>query len=280
MSLWQALILGLVEGVTEYLPVSSTGHLILTSWLLGLADDPERWAAAFTFNIVIQGGAILAVLILYRQRLRRMAAGLLGRDDDGRRLAIHLVVAFLPAAVLGPLFDDAIETRLNGPWPVVWALFAGAWLMLAVAAWQKRRPEGAGLELEDLDARLAFLIGLGQCVAMWPGTSRSMMTIVVAVLAGLRLRAAAEMSFLLGLITLGAATAYKLVFGGGAMLAEIGWGAFLVGFAAATVSAAVAIKWFVAFLSSHGLAPFAWYRLVVSIALAAALLGGWLHVPS
>jgi len=276
---WQALLLGVVEGVTEYLPISSTGHLILTAWLLGFSDDPERWAAAFTFNIFIQSGAIAAVLFLYRVRIARMAVGLVGRDDEGRRLAVHLAIAFLPAAILGPLLDDVIEARLNGPWPVAVALFAGAMLMLAVA-WRRRRRGGdEGCELEAIDWRIALGIGCGQCVAMWPGTSRSMMTIVVALVAGLRPTAAAEFSFLLGLVTLSAATGYKLVLGGPAMFAHFGLGAFAIGFAAATVAAALAVKWFVSFLNRRGLAPFAWYRLVIAAALAAAILGGWLRVP-
>jgi undecaprenyl-diphosphatase len=276
MSWWQALLLGVVEGVTEYLPISSTGHLILTAWLLGLADDPERWAAAFAFNIVIQAGAIAAVALLYHRRLRRMAAGLLGRDDEGRRLAVLLGIAFLPAAVLGPLLDETIETRLNGPWPVAFALFAGAVLMLAVA-W--KRPGAGGRGLEAVDWRLALAVGAGQCLAMWPGTSRSMMTIVVGMLGGLAPAAAAELSFLLGLVTLTAATGYKLATGGAAVVAHFGVGALAIGFAAATVSAALAVRWFVGFLNRRGLAPFAWYRLALALLLAAALLGGALRVP-
>lgn len=278
MSWWEALLLGLVEGITEYLPISSTGHLILTAWLLGFAEDPERWAAAFTFNIAIQGGAILAVVLLYRRRLLTMAAGIMGRDESGRRLAIHLLVAFLPAAVLGPLLDERIEDQLNGPWPVAWALFAGALLMLAVVVW-RRRGGGSDLGLGDLTWRHALLIGLGQCVAMWPGTSRSMMTIVVAFLCGLGAVAAAEFSFLLGLITLSAATGYKLMTGGADMLGQFGLAPFLIGFAAATVSAALAVRWFVAFLNRRGLAPFAWYRLAVAAVLVAALSRGGLTLP-
>jgi undecaprenyl-diphosphatase len=278
MTWWQALLLGLVEGVTEYLPVSSTGHLILTAWLLGMADDPDRWSAAFTFNVTIQAGAIAAVVLLYHERLRSMVAGVLGQDAAGRRLATNVVVATLPAAVLGTLFGDLIEERLNGPWPVVVALFLGALLMLAVAWHQKgRREEGVGLE--DLGTLHAFWIGCGQCLAMWPGTSRSMVTIVVALVVGLRAVAAAEFSFLLGLATLSGATVFKLAGGGAAMLAELGVGSFVIGIVAATISAAVAVKWFVAFLHRYGLAPFAWYRLAVAFALAGAILSGWLTVP-
>ncbi|MEE8523630.1 MAG: undecaprenyl-diphosphate phosphatase [Thermoanaerobaculia bacterium] len=279
MSWWQAWLLGIVEGATEFLPVSSTGHLIIAAWLLGFGESPERWAAAFTFNIVIQSGAIAAVAVLYRQRLLGMAAGILGRNRTGRRLAVHLMIAFLPAAVLGWLLNETIETRLNGPWPVVFALFAGAWVMLGVA-WTRRRSNGEGFGLADVDWRIALWIGGVQCLAMWPGTSRSMVTIVAALLLGLHAAAAAEFSFLLGLITLTAATGYKLVQGGPEMLEHFGAGAVAVGFAAATVSAALAIRWFVAFLNRRGLAPFAWYRLAVAIALAAAILAGWLRVPA
>jgi undecaprenyl-diphosphatase len=310
MTWWEALVLGIVEGVTEYLPVSSTGHLILAAWLLGLHEDPAQWQAAYTFTIVIQAGAIAAVLGLYRARLMQMARGLLGRDLEGRRLAVHLLVAFLPAAVLGPLLDDRIEEYLTGPWPVVGALFVGAWLMLAVAKSRSlNKPlvdsaagsdgasgdrgasggggagggeEGqsqAGRSLQDMDWRMAVLIGFGQCIAMWPGTSRSMMTIVAALMLGLRPKDAAEFSFLLGLVTLSAATVFKGAKHGSEMVDQIGWTNIGLGFLAATVSAALAVKWFVAFLNRHGLAPFGWYRLALAIVLALLLWSGILTAP-
>ncbi len=281
MSWWEALILGVVEGLTEYLPVSSTGHLILASWLLGLGDTPQRWAATFSFNIVIQAGAILAVLGLYWGRVMQMGRGLLGKDPAGLRLAINLLLAFLPAAVLGPLLAGRIEAHLNGPWPVVAALFVGAWLMLAVA--YSRRLQGTVHKGRDIDAvtwQIALLIGFGQCIAMWPGTSRSMITIVAALMLGLRPRAAAEFSFLLGLITLSAATGYKTLDGGAAMLTEFGIAPIVIGMVASTISAALAVKWFIAFLTRHGLGPFGWYRLGVAVLFAALLLLGVLHVPA
>lgn len=281
MTWWDALILGIVEGVTEYLPVSSTGHLILTAWLLGLSGDAHRWAATFSFNIVIQAGAILAVLGLYRQRVGQMIRGLLGRDLLGLKLAINLLVAFLPAAVLGLLLDKKIEEHLNGPWPVVIALFAGAILMLWVAynPTGKRSPD-AGKEIDSLSWRAAAFIGLAQCVAMWPGTSRSMMCIVAALLLGLRPRAAAEFTFLLGLITLTAATGYKGLKDGRDMYEQIGPLPIVIGVVAATISAALAVKWFVSFLNRHGLAPFGWYRLILAGLFAALLIMGVLHLPA
>ncbi len=274
MTWWQALILGVVEGLTEYLPVSSTGHLILTTWLLGLNGTEEQTSATYTFNITIQAGAIAAVLGLYRARVGQMTRGLMGRDDAGRRLAINLVIAFLPAAALGPLLDDRIEGYLNGPWPVVAALFVGAWLMIAVAYSRRlQRNQHSGRDIDQVNWKMALLIGFGQCVAMWPGTSRSMMTIVAALMLGLRPKAAAEFSFLLGLITLSAATGYKALGSGQEMLDVIGVGPIVVGFIAATVSAALAVKWFVAFLTKHSLAPFGWYRLALAAAIAGLLLG-------
>ncbi len=281
MSWWQALILGIVEGLTEYLPVSSTGHLILVAWLLGLSNTQEQWDAVNTFNIVIQSGAILAVLGLYWPRVTQMARGLLGRDPAGLNLAINVLLAFLPAAVLGPLLSSNIEAYLFHPWPVVGALFAGAWLMLAVAYGRRfTRTEHTGRDLDHVTWQIALLIGFGQCLAMWPGTSRSMITIVAALMLGLRPRAAAEFSFLLGLVTLSAATGYKAVFDGAQMLEHITPASFAVGLVASTISALLAVKWFVAFLTRHGLAPFGWYRLGLALALAVLLLVGWLTFPT
>ncbi|MAE65527.1 MAG: UDP-diphosphatase [Phycisphaeraceae bacterium] len=273
MTWWQALILGIVEGVTEYLPVSSTGHLILASWLMGLDRTDELKQAVDTFSIVVQAGAIAAVLGLYRSRVVQMLRGLMGRDDEGRRLAINLAVAFLPAALLGPLLADAIESHLFHPWPVVGALFLGAWLMIAVG-WQRKDDADAGLELEGLTLKIALMIGIGQCLAMWPGTSRSMMTIVTALALGLRPRAAAEFSFLLGLITLTAATGYKAVFGASQMLEQMALSSVIIGLVAATLSAAIAVHWFVAMLVRHGLAPFGWYRLALAAVLGLCLWFG------
>lgn len=275
MTWWQALILGLVEGLTEYLPVSSTGHLILVQWLLGLDATDCQKQAINSYNIVIQAGAIAAVLGLYWSRIKQMAWGLGGRDEAGRRLLVNLVIAFLPAAVFGPLLHVRIKYYLFETWPVIAALFVGALLMLAVAT--NRRLSGLNQEGRDLDQlgwKLALLIGFSQCIAMWPGTSRSMMAIVAAMLLGLRARAAAEFSFLLGLLTLSAATAFEVRQAGGDMIRNVGWAAIVVGFIAATCSAAIAVRWFIRFLNRHGLAPFGWYRLVLASVLTVLILTG------
>lgn len=277
MEWWQAVVLGLVEGITEYLPISSTGHLILTSSLLGLRT-PENAGALATFEIAIQGGAILAVLGLYRHRVPQTWNGLRGRDPVGRRLLGNLILAFLPAALLGPLLDDPIEAHLFRAPPVLAALLLGGLWMI----WLGRRGPAGERTIESLDARTALLIGLFQCVAMWPGTSRSMMTIAGGVLLGLRPRDAAEFSFLLGVPTLGAACAYKLarnLLGDGPNLFEqLGAAAVLLGFAVAAVSAAFAVRWLVGFLGRHGLAPFGWYRIALALVLGALSAAGAIEI--
>jgi undecaprenyl-diphosphatase len=285
MNLWQAAILGVVEGITEYLPVSSTGHLILASSLMGL-NAPEHKAANDAFLIVIQGGAILAVLGLYRARVWQMIRGVLGRDAAGRRLATNILVAFAPAAALGPFLHETIERELFHVGPVLAALALGGVFMIALDRWRLRdrgdAPDPAaapddrrpGLTLDQLTWRGALIIGVMQVVAMWPGASRSMMTITGGVIVRLRPRDAAEFSFLLGLPTLGGACVYTLAKdihanGRPETLLSLGLASVLVGIAVATLSAALAVKWLVAFLNRHGLEPFGWYRLVL-----AAVLGG------
>ncbi len=276
MDWWQAVILGIVEGLTEYLPVSSTGHLILTAWLMGLGSDAAKWEAAFSFNIVIQIGAIAAVLGLYRVRIMQMLRGIVGKDELGKRLAINLIVAFLPAAALGPLLKGHIHAYLNGPWPVVGALFVGAWLMLVCG----NRNSPGKRDIHHITWRIALLIGFGQCVAMWPGTSRSMMTIVTAMLLGIGAKDSAEFSFLLGLITLTAATSYEMLTEGHTIFTQFGIMPIVIGIFTATICAAVAVKWFVNFLTKYGLAPFGWYRLVLACVVGALLLLNVFTVPA
>lgn len=275
---WQAIVLGLVEGITEYLPISSTGHLILTSSLLGLVT-PESKESVATFEIAIQGGAILAVLGLYRNRVAQMLRGLAGRDAEGRRLFVHLAIAFLPAALLGPLLDDPIDAYLFHAGPVLLALFLGGLWMIWL---DRRHPPDEGFGIDSLRWQQALAIGLFQCAAMWPGTSRSMMTIAGGVLIGLRARDAAEFSFLLGVPTLGAACGYKLLknilasthAGTPNLFEQLGVAPVLLGFTVAAVSAAVAVRWLVGFLQRHGLAPFGWYRVVLSVVLGVLSLAG------
>jgi len=275
VDIFQALILGLVEGLTEYLPVSSTGHLLLTQRLLGI----ESGEASNAFAISIQAGAILAVLGLYRLRVQQMVLGFVGRHPDGRRLAMHLIAAFIPAAILGLILEKLIKKFLFGGgawglWPIVAAWFVGGVAILVVSAARRQRgiAPTAGLSLEGLTLKMSVFIGVAQCLAMWPGVSRSLITIVGGVLAGLSIPAAVEFSFLLGVITLGAATAKDLLDSGTTMIAAYGWPAIAVGFIAAWVSAVLAVKWMVSYLQSHGMAIFGWYRIILAIAITAWLL--------
>jgi undecaprenyl-diphosphatase len=272
MELWQALVLGLVEGLTEYLPVSSTGHLLLAERAIGLAGS----ATTNAYAIVIQAGAVAAVFSLYFRRVVQIARGVLGRDADGRRLAFALLAAFVPAAIIGPLLDDRIEQYLYGLWPVVAAWFVGGVAILVVA--YKRRgllPPG-GFDLEVLDLRGAVAIGFAQCLALWPGTSRSLVTIVSGVLVGMNLAAAVEFSFLLGVITLFAATAYKGLSHGSSMLAEFGATNLAIGFAAAFLSAIVSVRWMVGYLHRRGLELFGYWRVALAAVVVGAILAGYL----
>ncbi len=290
MEWWQAIILGLVEGITEYLPISSTGHLIIASSLMGLNDPVDR-EAVNAFNIVIQGGAILAVLGLYWSSIVRMGRGLLGRDPAGRRLAMALLVGFAPAAIMGALLDAWIERNLFALGPVVVSLALGGVFMIAldrriVAPGRLSERAGQAPGLPEVTLGQALFIGLLQCIAMWPGTSRSMMTISGGVLVGLRPRQAAEFSFLLGLPTLGGATVYKLVknlkdseaAGTPNLFEALGWGNVVLGVVVATISAMFAVKWLVRFLNRRGLEPFGWYRLGLAGVLLALGLAGVVEV--
>ncbi len=275
MEWWQALILGIVEGLTEYLPVSSTGHLLVTQRLLGIGHSAE----ADAFAICIQAGAIVAVLGLYFRRVVQMGMGVLGRDPAGLRLALNLVIAFLPAVVAGLQLEKPIKKYLFGGdewglWPVVAAWMAGGVAILAVA--RVRGGKGtlqSGKDLIELTWRMAVVIGAAQCVAMWPGVSRSLVTIVCGVLVGLRLSAAVEFSFLLGVLTLGAATSYDALKHGQAMLDAFGPLPLGVGFLASWASAVLAIRWMVAYLNRHGMEVFGYYRIAIAIAV-----GLWIAV--
>jgi len=268
MDAFDAAILGLVEGVTEYLPVSSTGHLIVAQRALGIPESE----AADSYAIAIQAGAILAVLVLYWRRLLQIARGLVGRDAAGLRLGIAVAVAFLPAGVLGFLFHHAIERVLFGVWPVVAAWTVGAIAILALG--DRLRPP-SGRPVTDIDLRMAFAIGLFQCLSLWPGTSRSLVTILGGILVGLSVPAAIEFSFLLGLLTLGAATAYSALKHGSLMLATYGASPIAIGLVAAFLSAVLAVRFLVSWLTNHGMALFAGWRLAMAALVSGLALSGW-----
>jgi undecaprenyl-diphosphatase len=269
MELWKATILGLVEGVTEYLPVSSTGHLILTERLLGLPQGTSE----SSFAICIQAGAILAVLGLYRRRATDCVRGLIGKSPSGFALSVKLALAFAPAAVIGFLADDWIEAHLFGLWPVACAWLVGG---IVILFWPVQAARGARGRrgLEELGFGAAVVIGLAQCLALMPGTSRSLATILGGIGVGLSLSAAVEFSFLLGVLTLTAATAYKALKSGSTMLDELGPGAVFLGVACAWLAAVVSVRWMVAWLERRGMAVFGWWRIALGLAVIALLWSG------
>jgi len=289
MTWWQAIILGIVEGLTEYLPVSSTGHLLVVQKLLGIGtDSTQAWEAANAYAICIQAGAIVAVLGLYWSRVKQGFVGIGGKlgigngDPAGWRLFINLLCGFAPAAVVGVIFNDKIEQYLFGVWPIVIAWALGGAAILFVAFWKKRKSgdEHIGMELDQLTWRMALGVGLIQCAAMWPGTSRSLVTIVGGVLVGLSLVAAVEFSFLLGVVTLLAATAYKAREAGPLMLEQYGWMPMIIGSLAAWVSAVFAVKWMVSYLKKHGMEVFGYYRIAVAILIATLILTGVMNAST
>jgi len=273
---WQALVLGIVEGLTEYLPVSSTGHLILAQRVMGIANS----TAADAYVICIQAGAILAVLGLYWRRIQQMLLGLAGKDAEGLRLAVCIAVGFLPAAVIGLSIEHWVKGHLFGLWPIVWAWGVGGAVILVVAWWRRRKgaKPTSGLAMSALTWKTALVIGLAQCLAMWPGTSRSLVTIVAGVLVGMSLPAAVEFSFLLGVVTLTAATGYEGLKQGSQMLHAYGPVDIAIGFVFAWLAAVLAVKWMVAYLNKHGLGLFGYYRVALAVVVAGLILEGALAV--
>lgn len=293
MEIWQAILLGIIEGITEYLPVSSTGHLIVAQRLMHIGTDtPIEKVAADCFAICVQGGAILAVLGLYYKHVLKMANGIIGRDPEGLKLTIAIIIGFLPAAILGLLLNDWIEQKLFGLWPVIFAWIVGGFAILWTVRHRRLHPpRGNGRDILKLNWEAALFIGLLQCVAMWPGTSRSLMTICGGLLVGLSIKSAVEYSFLLGVVTLSAATAKKAIWkieglspiydtwGGGVKLMHDQYGTIplIVGLIAATLSAALAVRWLVKYLQSHGLAIFGYYRIALGLIIGTLLLTGTLQ---
>lgn len=263
----KAIILGAVEGITEFLPISSTGHLLVVQRLLGLGEGSGK-AAADTYAIAIQVGAILAVVALYWHRITELALGVVGKHQSGRTLLGRLIVAFIPAAVVGLALGDTIKDQLFGPWPIVCAWAMGGLFLL----WW--RPRTGDTPLELLTVRNAAVIGCAQVLALIPGTSRSLVTLVAALAIGLSMSAAIEFSFLLGLATLSAATILDLSKDGGTLLDEYGWQTPILGAIVAFLTAIVAMRWLVNYLRTRPLTLFGWYRLGVAALTTVLLVTG------
>lgn len=300
LSTSDAIILGVVEGVTEYLPISSTGHLIIATQALKLTSEtplhdkngqalwykkpsakhPEgepltEKLAADTFTVVIQFGAIAAVALLYWRQVLSMILGLLGRDPAGFKLLRNILIAFIPAAVIGLAIHSWVESMFSIA-AVLTAQVCGAVLMLFAESWRKKQSKAnADRDPADLSPLESLGIGALQCLALWPGMSRSMTTIVGGYFAGLNPRRSAEFSFLLGLVTLTAATVFKSYKSGAAMIAVFGIPHILLGCLIAAITAAVAVKFLVNYLTRHGLVAFAIYRFALAGVLGLLLARGF-----
>ncbi|MCE5181733.1 MAG: undecaprenyl-diphosphate phosphatase [Betaproteobacteria bacterium] len=252
LMLLKALILGIVEGLTEFLPVSSTGHLILVGDLLDFNDEKGKM-----FEVVIQFGAILAVCWEYRARLGAVATGLRAGKEDARRFILNLLIAFMPAAILGLLFASKIKHYLFKPVPVALAFIVGGLLIL----WAERRKHVIRIkEVDEMGWRDALKIGLAQALALIPGTSRSGATIIGGLFFGMSRQAATEFSFFLAIPTLFAASAYELVKYRHLLSAD-DLGMFAVGGVASFISAFIAVRGLLRYISRHDFAVFAWYRI-------------------
>ncbi len=260
----KALILGVIEGLTEFLPISSTGHLILAGDLLHFNDERGK-----VFEIAIQVGAILAVVWDYRPRFRSLLTQA-ASDAAARRLWLNLIVAFIPAAALGLLFGKSIKQYLFAPVPVALAFIIGGLVIL----WAEKRRHVVRLQsVDDMGPWDALKIGLAQCFALIPGTSRSGATIIGGLFFGLSRTAAAEFSFFLAVPTLGAASAYEL-FKARHLLHMEDVGLLAAGFVAAFLSAMVAVRVFIRFVSKHDFAVFAWYRIVFGLVVLGTAYSG------
>jgi undecaprenyl-diphosphatase len=263
-----AIILGIVEGVTEFIPVSSTGHLILATELLGF--DAARWSA---FNVIIQLGAILAIVVLYWRTFWAVLAGMLKGERMSWRFVLNILLAFLPSAILGFLLIDNIEAMLESAVIVAWALILGG---VAIILIERFVGEGKLVGVAELPVNRVVGIGLIQCLSMIPGVSRSGATILGALSLGVERRTAAEFSFFLAIPTMVGATTLQVAKHHEELLQGadgIGFGTVAVGFLVSFVVAIVVVKAFVHYISRHGFSPFGWYRIVVGTIALIWLLG-------
>lgn len=252
-----AILLGILEGLTEFLPVSSTGHLILAQTFFGY--DPEQWRQ---FNIVIQLGAILAVVVSYWSLFWRMGTGFLTGQPEALRFVRNIVLGFVPAAIIGLLAKDAIDVMLGSPMVVAVALVLGG---IAILVLEKTIPAREDTGVAALSWKVSMAIGLAQCLAMIPGTSRSASSILGALAMGVGRKTAAEFSFFLAVPTMLGAATVKILDEPALLRGEalISWTEIGLGFLAAFLTALLVIRLFVAYVSKHGFSPFAWYRIVL-----------------
>ena len=266
--LLKAAIMGVVEGLTEFLPISSTGHLILAGALLGMDDDKAK-----VFDIAIQTGAIFAVILVYWQKIRETLLAL-PSQPQAQRFALNVFIGFLPAVVLGLLFGKAIKAHLFTPLVVASTFILGGFVIL----WAERRAPAAARvnSVDDMQPLDALKVGLAQCLAMVPGTSRSGATIIGGMLLGLSRKAATDYSFFLAMPTLIGAGVYSL-YKERALLSVHDLPVFAVGLVFSFLSAWVCVRWLLRYISSHSFVPFAWYRIAFGCVVIATWLMGWVR---
>ena len=266
LSAAQAIVFGVVEGLTEYLPVSSTGHLLVAKELMGVGTEASSEAAINAYIVVIQFGAIIAILVICLNRFVSLYKGLFQGDAVGRKLLVNLIVAFLPAVVIGLALEDQIKGRLFGTYPVIIGWVAGGLVILGFAFLCRFRSidQHQGKDLEDIRIPMALFIGFAQCLAMWPGVSRSLATILGALFMGVSMAAAVEFSFLLGAVTLSAASIYDLLKHGQEMMRVFDFSSMALGLVFAFVSAVLSVKWMVGYLNRYGLELFGYYRIAIA----------------
>ena len=264
----KAAIMGVVEGLTEFLPISSTGHLILAGSLLDFTGERAK-----VFEIAIQTGAILAVIIVYWQKIRETLVAL-PSSRQAQRFALNVLVAFLPAVVLGLLFGKAIKAHLFNPLVVATTFILGAFVIL----WAERRPASATRihSVDEMTPWDALKVGLAQCFAMIPGTSRSGATIIGGMLMGLSRKAATDFSFFLAIPTLIGAGVYSL-YKDRALLTAADVPLFAIGLVFAFLSAWVCVRWLLRYIASHSFVPFAWYRIAFGLVVLLTWWGGWVQ---
>ena len=268
----KAVIMGVVEGLTEFLPVSSTGHLILAGSLIGFTDETIK--SAKLFDIVIQAGAIVAVIIVYWQRLRETLAGLRGNDPRQRRFVMNVLIGFLPAAVLGVLFSKAIKAHLFTPAVVATTFILGGIIIL----WAEKRAAADATvrigNVDDMSPMDALKVGLAQSLALVPGTSRSGATIIGGMLFGLSRKAATDFSFFLAIPTLIGASVYSL-WKARDTLSAADVPVLIVGTVVSFLVAWVVVRWLLRFIATHSFVPFAWYRIAFGIVILVTWWQGW-----
>jgi undecaprenyl-diphosphatase len=268
--LMKAALMGVVEGLTEFLPISSTGHLILAGALLGFNDDKAK-----VFDIAIQTGAIGAVILVYWQKIRTTVRAL-PTDSQARQFALNVLIAFVPAVLLGLLFGKAIKAHLFTPLVVASTFIVGGVVILWAERRQAQLPGAVRIqEVEEMSWKDALKVGLVQCLAMVPGTSRSGATIIGGMLMGLSRKAATDFSFYLAIPTLIGAGAYSL-FKERALLSWADVPMFGVGLLASFVSAWLCVRWLLRFIATHSFTGFAWYRIVFGVVVLATAWSGWI----